>query len=388
MGRAFLLVPKSFKICLLAGLFVFPLQSIVRAQSAEDLARVEKEVEARKATALGLEKKEKATAQELEGLRGKLISATKDLQGKQDEQEDLEARLRVLEKETALRAGVLAESQKRLASLTSALLELSREPPEFFVLHESSPDDHVHRTILLKSLLPRLKEETITIVQEIENFENLQNQTASQKRLLATAQQNLQWQRHNLDQLVQARQGYLEKTVEEKAALAKQLETLSNEAKDLRQLMERVSNPAWDKTVGKGDIGKPPVLKQGLKKPVLGKIIRDYGQKDDFGVASEGVTFLASAGSPIIAPQTGRVVFAGLFKGYGKIVILQHAGGYHSFLSGFARIDAQMGQNIEAGEPLGVLPAKGDGKSELYFEWRRGSDPVDPTTGGMTKVKG
>jgi len=356
------------------------------AQSAQDLARIEKQVAEQKAVAQGLDKKEKATAAEVDGLRSKLISATKDLQSKQGEQEELEARLSVLEKETALRAGVLGESHKRLASLTSALLELSRQPPELFVLHENAPDEHIHRTILLKSLLPRLKEETIIIAQEIENFENLQNQTAAQKRMLATAQQNLQWQRHNLDQLVRARQGYLEKTVEEKQALAKQLDALTNEAKDLRQLMEKVSNPSWGRTVGKGDVGRPPPsLKSGLKKPVAGKIIRNYGEKDDFGVLSEGVTFLSAAGSPIVAPQTGRVVFSGPFKGYGKIVILQHNGGYHSFLSGFARIDAETGQTIEAGEPLGVLPSKGEGKPELYFEWRKGSDPADPTTGGMEK---
>ena len=376
---------KSFIVCLLASVFVVAGYLPAYAQTTEDLQRLEKQVAEQKAAAQGLEKKEKATAQELDNLRGKLISATKDLQTKQSEQEELESKLAVLEKETALRAGVLGESHRRLASLTSALLELSRQPPELFVLHEASPDEHIHRTILLKSLLPRLKEETIVIAQEIENFENLQNQTAAQKRMLTTAQQNLQWQRHNLDQLVQARQGYLAKTVEEKQALAKQLDALTNEAKDLRQLMEKVTNPSWGRTVGKGDIGKPPSLRAGLKKPVLGKIIRDYGQKDDFGVASEGVTFLAGAGSPIVAPQTGRVVFAGPFKGYGRIVILQHNGGFHSFLSGFARIDSEMGQNIEAGEPLGVLPLKGEGKPELYFEWRKGSEPVDPTTGGMEK---
>lgn len=376
---------KSFIICLLSASFLVSFQEPLHAQTAADLARIEKELADQKAAAQGLEKKEKATEAEIDGLRKKLISATSELQTKQTEQEDLAVRLSALEKETALRAGVLNESRTRLAALTSALLELSRVPPELFFLHETSPEEHVHRTILLKSLLPRLQEETTVIAQEIANFEELQNQTASQKKLLKAAQQNLEWQRHNLDQLVQTRQGYLQKTAEEKAALTKQLEGLSAEARDLRQLMEKVSNPSWSRTVGKGVSGKAPSLKSGLRRPVAGQIIRDFGEKDDFGVTSEGVTFLAGAGSPIVAPQSGRVVFAGPFKGYGKIVILQHGSGLHSFLSGFSRIDAEMGQNIEAGEPLGVLPAKGEGKPELYFEWRKGSDPVDPTTGGMDK---
>jgi len=59
-------------------------------------------------------------------------------------------------------------------------------------------------------------------------------------------------------------------------------------------------------------------------------------------------------------------------------LILQHDGGYHSFLAGFGRIDADMGQDVEAGEPLGVLPVKEDTRPELYFEWRHNTEPVDP----------
>ncbi|MGE4351269.1 MAG: murein hydrolase activator EnvC [Bdellovibrionales bacterium] len=382
---------KSFKICTLSAFLLFSAYPYALAENvptAQDLARIEKKVAERQKQAEGLEQKEKATTAELADLRQKLIEATAELQKKQAEQETVEDKFSDLEKETALRAGVLGESRRRLRMLTSALLELSRVPPELFLLHESSPDDHVHRTILLKSLLPRLQEETTIIAREIEKFEELQKQTADQKKLLKTARRNLEWQRGKLDKLVKTRQGFLRKTAEEKAELARQLQSLSNEAKDLRQLMEKVSTPSWGKSLGKETIGKIPTMRAGLMRPVAGRILREYGEKDDFGVASEGVTFMAGYGSPIVAPQSGRVVFAGPFKGYGQIIILQHKGGYHSFLSGFARIDAELGQNVQAGEPLGVLPAKGEGKAELYFEWRRGANPVDPTKEGLGKAKG
>ena len=47
-------------------------------------------------------------------------------------------------------------------------------------------------------------------------------------------------------------------------------------------------------------------------------------------------------------------------------------------MAGFGRIDAEIGQEVEAGEPLGVLPVKGAARPELYFEWRRDNEPVDP----------
>jgi septal ring factor EnvC (AmiA/AmiB activator) len=118
---------------------------------------------------------------------------------------------------------------------------------------------------------------------------------------------------------------------------------------------------------------------------VSGAVKRHFGDKDADGVTSEGLTFAAPSGAPIVAPYAGRVVFAGPFRGYGLIIILQHGNAYHSFLSGFGRIDAEMGQDVEAGEPLGVLPIKAGSKPELYFEWRRGDQPVNPGIGPETK---
>lgn len=351
-----------------------------RAQSAADLARIEKEMADQKSAAAKLEKKEQATASELEQLRDKLVAASDAMEKKQDEQENLEDRLESLVLETQQRSQALAASRQRLASLTGGLVQLSREPPALLAMRETSADDQVHRSVLLRALLPRLKAETNQIIQELEAYEALQSKTQAQRKLVVAARQNLQWQSHNLDQLVKTRQGLLEKTQGEKEHIARQLAALGNEAKDLRELLDKVSQPGWG--AGKGATGKTPPLRAGLRNPVAGKVVRLFGAKDDFGVASNGMTFAAAVGSPVLAPQSGRVVFAGPFKGYGKVIILQHTGGTHSFLSGLGRIDADMGQTVAAGEPLGAMP--NEGKTDLYFEWRQNGEARDPTTQGLT----
>lgn len=387
------MIRTLFKICFLVTvLATFSVHTVLAAPKAtsaqtqvqvkknkakKDIAQIKKKMTARKKVAAKLAKKEKKTKQELVNMRYKLINATQELQNKQTEQHDLESRLSELEKETSQRGHVLKESRRRLAKMTSSLLQLSRKPPGMLLLHEQSADAHVHRTILLQSMLPRLKQETAAIMKEIDNFRELQSQTASQKRIVGAARQNLQWQRHNLDQLVKVRQGLLKKTKAEKQVIARQLERLTNEAKDLRQLMAKVSNPKWRRKVVGKDI-KIKNLRSGLKMPVAGKMVRRFGAKDEFGVVSDGLVLAGAYGAPVVAPQSGRVVFKGPFRGYGKIVILQHPGGYHSFLSGFARIDANMGQRVDAGEPLGILPIQGEGKPHIYFEWRKGTEPVNP----------
>jgi septal ring factor EnvC (AmiA/AmiB activator) len=171
--------------------------------------------------------------------------------------------------------------------------------------------------------------------------------------------------------LIAMRQGLLQKTEAEKAAIAKELVSLTSEARDLRDLMARVA-PNRKSLAG-------PALPPSLTRPVAGTLIRGFGSRDADGVESQGLTFAGLPGGPVVAPAAGRVVFAGPFHGYGQILILQHKGGYHSFLAGFGRIDAEMGQEVEAGEPLGVMSAKGSTeRPELYFEWRRNGEPVDP----------
>ncbi len=369
---------KKLSLLLLGCLLLW--QTPVAAKNVDDLAKIEKKMSTQKKAAAKLEAVAKKHAGALSKLRRKLIKATSSLQEKQEEKDKLADKLKSLEKESKQRADTLEQSRSRLTRLTSGLVQLSREPPALFALRESSAVEHVHRSVLLRSLLPRLKEETETLLEEIDYFDDLQRQADKQKSLMTAASQNLVWQRHNLDQLVKTRQGRLKKTKAERDAIKRQLEALSKEAKDIKHLMERVSSSSWGKTIGKARKLPLPSLKKGLRNPVVGKIMRGFGEKDDFGVASDGIMFAASASSPVVAPQSGRVVFMGPFQGYGNVVIMQHRGGNHSFLAGLGRIDAELGQNVEAGEPLGILPDDGKEKPELYFEWRKNKKPVNPSS--------
>jgi septal ring factor EnvC (AmiA/AmiB activator) len=309
-----------------------------------------------------------------------LIAATEALQDRQEELDRLEDKLKELEHSAAGQSDRLDASRRRLAQLAEALTRLSLRPPESFLFRDAPVEDHVRRAVLLRALLPRLKDETDRLAQDLGDLEESRKNLAEQRRLSAAARQNLARQRSGLDQLTQTRQGLLQKTAAEKAALAQRLAELANEAKDLKQLMEKVSHPV----VPRG----PQRLRAGLKLPTAGKIVRAFGTRDEAGVTSHGLTLAAAPESPVVAPQDGRVAFAGPFRGYGRIIILQHDGGYHSFLAGLDRIDIEAGQKVAAGEPLGALPGKGESRPELYFEWRRGGEPVDPMIHGVAQRAG
>jgi len=113
--------------------------------------------------------------------------------------------------------------------------------------------------------------------------------------------------------------------------------------------------------------------------PARGSLILRYGQRrDGDDEASKGITIATRPAAQVVAPFDGKVAFAGLFRGYGQILIIEHGGRYHSLLAGLERIDAVLGQWLLAGEPVGVMGGAPGDRPELYVELRRTGRPINP----------
>ena len=341
----------------------------------DKLKEVESTLSQRKAEADALSQKAAAENATISGLRQNLISATAALQQKQEEQKNLQDKQDDLADDIETKRKELAEERRKLGALVTALIELNRQPPESLLLQSGLTDDYIHRAIYVRAILPRVREESETLNRDLVTLREMRARMTEQERLTAAATDNLNQQRQKLDELVKARQGLLQETEAQKEQIQAQLVSLAGEAKDLHQLLDKVTPKKAPKAEPQG--GAAP----GLRWPVAGQAVRHFGDRDADGVRSEGINFATLPGAPVVAPASGKVVFAGPFKGYGPIVIMQHKGGYHSLMAGFGRIDAEVGEDIESGEPLGVMPAKSGVKPELYFEWRRGSEPIDPSPG-------
>ncbi|CCG41517.1 murein hydrolase activator EnvC family protein [Magnetospirillum molischianum] len=124
--------------------------------------------------------------------------------------------------------------------------------------------------------------------------------------------------------------------------------------------------------------GKPFSQMQGhLPFPARGRVVESFGQTNDVGHQTKGISIQTRKGAQVIAPHDGQVVFAGPFRGYGLLLILEHSEGYHTLLAGMARVDSTVGQRLTAGEPVGVM-GQDDAKPALYLELRHHGQPVNP----------
>ena len=121
-----------------------------------------------------------------------------------------------------------------------------------------------------------------------------------------------------------------------------------------------------------------------LPLPVQGKIVVGFGQSDHNGAASKGIQLEAREDAQVISPCDGLILYAGPFRSYGQLLIINPGGGYHVVLAGMDRIDAQQGQYVLAGEPIAAMGGEthtGERSAKrptLYVEFRRDQQSIDP----------
>ncbi|MEZ0300980.1 MAG: murein hydrolase activator EnvC [Hyphomicrobiaceae bacterium] len=123
-----------------------------------------------------------------------------------------------------------------------------------------------------------------------------------------------------------------------------------------------------------------------LPMPASGKRVLKFGEKTKYGSQSKGLVLETRHGGQVVSPCDGWIVYAGEFRSYGQLLIINAGGGYHILLAGLSQIDVQLGQFVLTGEPVGVMSTAGrttPGKAQdnapvLYIEFRKDQRPIDP----------
>ena len=135
-------------------------------------------------------------------------------------------------------------------------------------------------------------------------------------------------------------------------------------AAQARQRQEALARP----------VGAGPEPRGQMVVPVSGRVGRNWGEPTDAGPAS-GISFRPGPSARVVAPCGGRIRFAGPFRSYGTLIILDCGGGLATVLAGLGRTDVAAGTAVLAGEPVGVMT---EFPSALYVEIRRDGQAVNP----------
>ena len=124
-------------------------------------------------------------------------------------------------------------------------------------------------------------------------------------------------------------------------------------------------------------------LRGALPTPVAAAVARPFGHRSDTSLGTQlfhkGVDFEPPPGTPVRAVAAGRVRFAGWFRGYGRLVLIDHGDDYFTVNGHLDRVEVEAGRDIAAGQPIGTVGESGSlAGPRLYFEIRRGATALDP----------
>lgn len=315
-----------------------------------------------------------------------------------------EARLTLARQEYAALREALGREQQPLVHLTGALQQFSRRPLALSVLQPGSVTDLVHLRAMLDGALPRIEDRTAGLRQQLARTRRLREEARLAADELRAEQAGLTARRAELA-AVEARQRLASREAEADAgreadralALAEQardLDALVGELGRAGALRERLAafsgplpRPARPEegaaAEGPAVSSAPPAAEPSASAPpapyllpVTGRTVLGFGASaSPDGEPSRGLTLAPRPGAQVVSPAAGRVAFAGPYRGYGRIVIVEHAGGWTSLVTGLARTDVAVGQRLVAGAPLGVAAAA---SPEVTVELRRDGESVNP----------
>jgi len=363
--------------------------SAYAADPTENLKDVERERDQSRHRAEDLQKSAESLASEAARLRAESVAAAKTAQDLETSLSQMEAELAELDARETAKTQALYGERDRLARLLAAMERIARHPPAALIAEPDGPADAVRSAILLRASVPAVEDRARALGAELAELSSLRADIAKRRADATEASRALDHELKRVAALTEEKLGLESRARAESKEEAKHAAALAAKADDLRELLARIE--ATRKTLP----AKPPSAKRGSAAesaalPARGEIVRAFGDDDEIGGRAKGLTIRTRAGAQVIAPADGEVVFAGPFRGFGQLLIIATGTDYHALLGGLDRIDAEVGQSVLAGEPVGVMGSP-KGAPRLYFELRRKGQPINPLpwlAAGNSKVNG
>jgi septal ring factor EnvC (AmiA/AmiB activator) len=371
---------------------------LITAQAPIPSAHPAKEIEAQKRATAEKEKKLKA---EMRALKNKLNKTKEDMVSvaaniKANEQNLIELEQEINKKKTEQEElkHKLDDDKATLSNLVMALERIRRVPPEALIAKPGTPIKTAQSAMLLNSILPSIYSRAETLRANLETLNDLTLSLEEDRKNAIETAKKLETNHKKLSKLMASRKNlYVQTTADHKKQQA-ELKRISQQAINLRDLVKRIEKKqreeekAAKSRAKEASISTPrayqrtPVPKSGAAQlPISGFIKTGYGRTDDIGAVSKGIKITGRPNALVVAPMGGVVDYAGIFKGYGNIVILRHERGYHSLIAGLDKIDTIVGRAVNAGEPIGKMPSNtsSDEEPALYYELRHKGKPVNPS---------
>ena len=343
-------------------------------------------------------------------LNEQLIGVADKVREVEDRVDEAETRLQPLDaREREIRASLISR-RSEVVEVLAALQRAGRRTPPALLVRPEDALQSLRTAMLLGAVVPELRTRAAKLANDLGELVALRKMITSERDRLAVNRDSLKGDQTRLAALIderQRQQASIERDMEAEGARAI---ALSRQADSLQGLIAKMEQDvrsaakaaaAANQQIGSGKTD-PAALKnpsrtspaiafasaKGLfKLPVNGTKIRDFGGSDGAGGVQRGISLATRPGAQVTTPCDGWVVYAGPFRSYGQLLILNAGGGYHVLIAGMERISVNIGQFVITGEPVATMGTRSQVASilaanasqpVLYIEFRKDGTPIDP----------
>ncbi len=387
------------------------------AQEQQQLDTLTQQIESGKANEARIAGEIAAAVQAQDAIAAKLAAIAQSIQSQESVISKSEGELGKLRQDRAEILAELGEKQDVLSELLAGLQRLEENPPPALVVDPGDILAALRGAMLLGTIAPELQDEAKALAAKLDQLKTLEATITARKDDVAGEITRLNDERTALKDLVSQKRTLVSQGTADLEAERKRTAELAEKAKSLKQLLSNLDARRQQEEAAKAEeqrkresqealLRQPklpfPDAKGKLPFPAQGAIVRRFGEPDGLGRDTQGVMIATRADAQVTTPADGKVEFAGPFRSYGQVVILNPGGGYRILLAGMDKITASVGEFLRAGEPVGEMgsgPASvtlfgdvvPDGRPVLYIEFRDGTEAIDSGPwwiGGLKEASG
>lgn len=409
-----------------AGL-VLPLPALAQGASSPDEARKRLEADKKSLDAANKRSKEikadlERIAAERQRINARLLETGKLIHQSEAQLTQIESKMDQLVAQEKHLRGALEDRQGTISALLAAMQRMGRNPPPVMITRRDDALAMVRSAMLLSAAFPELRGQAMALAEQLKDLARVMAsfRTEGEKLKAETGRYNdarlrLAALQEEKRQSLAERQVEFDSVLKAATQIARNVEDMSDLINKLdREVAARTDLGAYEKKAGQAPAaedraaavlapntasvamlspgrimpGIPFAETKGqLQLPAQGRRVLGFGDKTQHGTVSKGLVVQTRHGGQVVSPCDGWIVYAGEFRTYGKLLIINAGTGYHMLLAGLSQIDVQFGQFVLTGEAVGVMgdavksaqaTKTQDSGPILYIELRKDGRSVDP----------
>ncbi len=387
-----------------------------RAAVVFQMAEIQEQAKVSKERLAELEKEIASIDKDRTSLTAALIQTAKTEKKLAQEVEDIEERMvGLVGEERELRKSLMAR-RGTLAEVLGALQRMGRNPPPALLVRPADALASVRSAIVLGAVVPQMRSETDRLLTDLQSLSRVVETAKQERDKLAGVMTSQEEEKARVTALLEEKAALQDQAKAQTQELKRQTDELAKKSKDVGSLIESIEKEIEDVRLAALEAERAEetrlresreraekltpqenrlaaalpftALRGKLQLPAVGRFAARYGDRDSTGHNLNGDTLATQSGAIVTAPADGRVLFAGSFRGYGQLLIIDAGEQYHLVMAGMDKLNVSQGQSVLSGEPVGVMgesriastafDGNADGQPLLYVEFRKDKRPVDP----------